>query len=440
MSPRPLAALALTLVLTAGCLGSESDREAQDPSAGASPDPWIVVKAQSQGTAYEPSLAIDSFGRVYVMAHKGSPTNEGSRLSSWLWYSEDQGVTWKDLPSPAQAHTFLPGIEGDLAIDADDRIYFADTYLGDETLSVWKADADAVRWESSRPIHGTVGVDDRPWLGASGSGFVYDLADHAASDLPSPEGALEGSAGGSRWWFYRSADRGVTWSPGLALGDVTFDATAAELGDFNGMCNLDAERHTPGLLGIVCSTPDGMTLFVLRSRDHGVTWDRIDVDRFAARPGYLFPSVIVRPDGTLVLAWLDEDMFDDVGGRVKLALVDPDGEVHVQDITPFEGSFGNLWLAVSPQGDVLVNVHGDTTVADTLEHRWTLYGLHTRLAGDAFGEVDTTVVDPLAGTARFALGHFIQNAFAPDGSAYVAYQKGPVGTTDAQIFVARLPS
>lgn len=429
--------------LLAGCLDGE--RPAPDGREGDVPQilppgpAWDTpVKVQQYGTAYEPSLSIDSFGRLYVAAHKGSPTNEGQRLSSWLWMSEDGGATWTDLPSPAQAHTFLVGIEGDLAIDAQDRVYFVDTYLFDNTLSVWQASEQGVAWQSSRSVHGTTGLDDRPWLSAAGDGILYYLGDHVVSDHPSPEGAAAGETAGSRWWFYRSMDAGLTWSAGLALGSVGFGGlVGAEVGDFSGMCNLDAPRDAPGLVGVVCTTQDGSTLFVLRSSDHGRTWARTDVATMATRPGYLFPGIVLLPDGTAVVAWIDDDGYDDQGGRVHIGTLTPEGTFAAVDATPFDGSFGNLWLAVSPEGRILVNVHG-SPARQGPDHVWSLHALHARLDGaGAVEDVRHSLVADAVGRGAFALGHFIQNAFAPDGSAYVAYQRQAGETAAAEIFVAR---
>lgn len=417
-------------------MGAAESFTALPPGAGWDPP----VRVQQYGTAYEPSLAVDSFGRLYVTAHKGSPTNEGTRLSSWLWMSEDGGATWTDLPSPGQAHTALVGIEGDLAVDDHDRVYFVDTYLADNTLSVWQATASGVTWQSSRPVHATTGIDDRPWLAAAGDGILYYLGDHVVSDMPAPESLAGGDAAGSRWWFYRSMDGGLTWSAGLALGEVAFGGlVGAEVGDFSGMCNLDAPRDAPGIVGVVCTAADGRSVFVLRSRDHGMTWARSEVAAIESRPGYLFPGIAQRPDGSAVVAWIDDDGYDGSPGRLKLAVVPWEGDVVVQDVTPVAGSLGNLWLAVSPDGRVLVNVHASPAIEGP-DHSWSLHAVEGQLDGDRIVGVRHALVDADLGTGAFALGHFIQNAFAPDGSASVAYQR-QVGESAAasEIHVARLP-
>lgn len=437
----------LVLLLASGCLssgdGAGEGQAAADGARSAAGPAWgAPVRVQQYGTAYEPSLAVDGFGRVYVMAHKGEPANEGSRLSSWLWYSEDAGRSWQDLPSPGQAHTYLPGIEGDLAVDADDKVYFVDTYLGDNTFSVWQASDSGVTWESSRSVQGTSGLDDRPWLVAAGSGILYYLGDHLVSQVPAPETlAFAESYQGSRWWFYRSMDGGLTWSPGQALGGIAFGGlVGAEVGNYNGMCNLDADRNTPGLVAAVCTTANGQGLFFLRSTDHGATWRRIDVDLFASRPGYLFPSLALLPDGSAVLAWVDDDGFDDRPGLVKMAVVGADDQVDVQDVTPYDGSFGNLWVAVSPDGrDVLVNVHGSPSRQGP-DHVWSLHAIHSRIEGGSLVDVRHSTIDADIGTGAFALGHFIQNSFAPDGSAYVAYQvQVGASAAESEIYVARVP-
>src|SRR5947209_5977462 len=78
---------------------------------------------------YEPGLALDRFGNIFVTAHKqnhcdavaddpSAPT--GVRAASWLWTSTD-GVNFNDLPGllgPALAPDQLDvGDEGDIALD-----------------------------------------------------------------------------------------------------------------------------------------------------------------------------------------------------------------------------------------------------------------------------------------------------------------------------------
>src|SRR5262245_57544026 len=87
---------------------------------------------------YEPGIAVDRFGNIYVTAHKQNhclavaqdPTSPaGVRAQSWLWTSTD-GVNFSELPGlanlPADPATLDFGDEGDIALDDAGHFYFVD--------------------------------------------------------------------------------------------------------------------------------------------------------------------------------------------------------------------------------------------------------------------------------------------------------------------------
>src|ERR671931_143596 len=77
---------------------------------------------------YEPGIAIDKFGNIFVTAHKQNHclalapdpmAPAGVRAQSWLWTSSD-GVNFSEMPGlanlPADPDTFDDGHEGDIAL------------------------------------------------------------------------------------------------------------------------------------------------------------------------------------------------------------------------------------------------------------------------------------------------------------------------------------
>ncbi|NCG42255.1 MAG: hypothetical protein GWO84_01785, partial [Euryarchaeota archaeon] len=130
---------------------------------------------EGYGIGYEPSLSIDSQGNLFVTAHKdlrwggeGTPLGpilegpldfwyaceDGEMTSwdywaSWFWISNDNGETWghgsEFVPTPgnhlqscptlatacAQGASQCLGDEGDIAVDANDMVYYLDTTLED---------------------------------------------------------------------------------------------------------------------------------------------------------------------------------------------------------------------------------------------------------------------------------------------------------------------
>jgi len=140
--------------------------ECIDPNNGQDPD-YI-----GYGVGYEPSLSIDSMGNMQVTAHKdlrwggeGTPFGPGlggpfdswyacedgemtswDYWASWFWISTNNGSNWShgDSFEPTPGNLLNSAIgsvtgggseclgdEGDIAVDANDVIYYLDTTLED---------------------------------------------------------------------------------------------------------------------------------------------------------------------------------------------------------------------------------------------------------------------------------------------------------------------
>ena len=142
-------------------------------------DPQNGQDYPEYGIGYEPSLAIDGHGNMFITAHKelrwSSPDGglanplggdphvwpDGSciadymtswdYLASWFWVSNDNGSTWgiadgfQETPGTVfdawatngATGSACHGDEGDIAVDAMDRIYYLDTYLEDNWIHVF---------------------------------------------------------------------------------------------------------------------------------------------------------------------------------------------------------------------------------------------------------------------------------------------------------------
>src|SRR5262249_31529254 len=129
---------------------------------------------------YEPSIAVDTFGNIFVTAHKqnqcdgvaqdpSAPT--GVRAQSWIWTSAD-GVNFADMPglTALRADQLDFGDEGDIALDDANHLFFVDTKVADNSFARWTAKglgAENITLDIQRPvIPSLMPVDDRPWVTA----------------------------------------------------------------------------------------------------------------------------------------------------------------------------------------------------------------------------------------------------------------------------------
>jgi hypothetical protein len=173
------------------------------------------VIVDHQRVAGEPSISIDSEDRIFVAAPFGFSTT-----ASFVWRSTDHGKSFHLVPgnlSPyGKPNTCVGGGDSALAVDTEDRLYFADLQgLTDISNSV-SSDHGAT-WLSTCNAANTVGVD-RPWIAAFGNpqagGALYQTVDQIGQCIGVCEPDL-GQVGNNVLEITRSED-GITFTPPVA--------------------------------------------------------------------------------------------------------------------------------------------------------------------------------------------------------------------------------
>ncbi len=203
------------------------------------------------GIGYEPSLSIDSEGNLFVTAHKdlrwggeGSPfapalggdldtwyaCEDGEMTSwdywaSWFWISNDGGETWGHgenfEPTPGNlvnsavgsvsgSGSECLGDEGDIAVDANDVVYYLDTTLEDNWWHKFTDGGNTYISPSVCERMQTMAADDRPWVAAQGDGIIHYLGNSGASPP-------ECTADVGRYWYYHSESGGAPFSQCYAM-------------------------------------------------------------------------------------------------------------------------------------------------------------------------------------------------------------------------------
>jgi hypothetical protein len=201
---------------------------------------------EGYGVGYEPSLSIDSQGNLFVTAHKdlrwggegtplgpllGGPLDswyacqDGQMTSwdywaSWFWISNDNGETWSHgdnfNPTPGNLANSVVGTftgagseclgdEGDIAVDANDIVYYLDTTLEDNWWHKFSDGGNVYDSPSTCQRMNTMAADDRPWVSAQGDGIIHYLGNSGVSP---PECTVDFG----RYWYYRSTNGGNSFS------------------------------------------------------------------------------------------------------------------------------------------------------------------------------------------------------------------------------------
>ncbi|HVL33663.1 MAG TPA: sialidase family protein, partial [Actinomycetota bacterium] len=407
---RRYAAVASLLVLSATWWGGRpaSAGEVCDQSGISFAEP---VKLGT-GAGYEPGIQIDSVGTIYATAHKLSVVREeGTRLASYLWRSTDGGATFHNLTADIPI-TAMYALEGDLAVDGKDRLYFVDTWAADNHISRWSNRGSKL--DFVRPAVASAEVDDRPWLAAHGDGYVYYLSNTGYG----PTGRLT---------VHRSTDGGESFDPiGHTLEKSGWGFIDADPNSSYVYAVYHDQFYGTGLLGRAKS------VWVEVSPDRGATWQRVKIADYefgadvTADHDDAYPTVSVAPDGSIWALWGDD------GRKLMLAHSQDHGETwDVRDVTPFEGVFSYSWMSVAPNGDVGISFIADPAAEEVGVNY--VYGMLYRPDASCLqvaGDEESACSGPATAFARLeprspggyaSQADFFQNDFAPDNRLHVTW-------------------
>lgn len=370
-SPR-MAVLAILAMAGTAMLLTAPDGQAARPATSFT-KPLRLTSTPFGG--YEPGIKIDSFGNIFITAHKqnfidaaapdaNAPTE--ARSASWLWTSAD-GMTFRDLPgvTPLSANNLEFGDEGDLALDQAGHLLFIDTNVADVAVTRWSiAGPGELRLDGNTPAIGSAQpLDDRPWIASTPSrdvAYVSNEGDKVTYRAVAQRNNTQ-ALGPGRDTVYMSHD-----------GGATFDHLGVTLRD-SGWCKPTADAR-PGqrTLYVICTNDSGAnditdnpggggyyrgTLYCYRSLDAGNTWTRYVIGNYDGLTSATYPDVAVGPDGTVRALFVDPRIQDSgqehdvlelwtsyTAGRswTRETIPTPDDEI------PYSA------LALGPHGDVHV--------------------------------------------------------------------------------------
>lgn len=155
--------LSLMLVAALGMVGTAAAAVAT-PAVSTSPLTVRTVDLPNAKGATEPSLVIDSKGRIYVSAIFGFPGNLAAPGTP-VWRSTDGARTFSrhSTASAGPLATPLSGGDSALVLDKRGSVYATDLWLGNDSIAVSTDQAQS--WLGSPVSHRMVG--DRNWLAYS---------------------------------------------------------------------------------------------------------------------------------------------------------------------------------------------------------------------------------------------------------------------------------
>lgn len=316
----------------------------------------------------EPSIAVDRKGTVYI----AGTCCVGPAAP--VWYSDDDGKTFREMETPGHVREWGIGAEGDLAVDNDGRVFFIDTYIPGLMSSRWSDNGET--WDFTMPAAGVVpGFDDRPWL-AWGNETLYLYVNHVTHTAVyrSTDGGQTWSSDAPLEWrgdstgqpffpAHLAADRktGTLWVSGIVQedgedvigslvskdGGATFSESVVSLPQleggfspiFTGMTTVDEK----GTGYVAWSTWDkkGCHVYYAASTNNGKSWNepvRVDTGEGCAT----FPWIKATDDGKLAVVWYETPTTESAS----------EGQQVLRALTAGSTIYGGLDIELAPQDEL----------------------------------------------------------------------------------------
>jgi hypothetical protein len=399
----------------------------------------------------EPSMVIDSAGRIYVSPIAGLPT------STPVWRSVDAGRSFTEQPSCSVGPEAAPLGGGDsaLVLDKYDNLYGTDLWVGDD--SIWYS-TDHANSCTGFPFSHRI-IADRNWLAYSAKDDaiyqVYDGLDAlwiSRADLGTPAGP---AAALSFAFSNRIAPDDRTGAA-AALGAPVYVRDRDGIGTPGGI----AVDQRTGVVYTSWSDQGGVA--VARSADKGVTWTVSHVTGSSVTGSgrdchWNGTPITVDASGHLFIAWgqaAGADPTNPTGVSLWVA-ESADGGVHWHKLR-----IGTQTTAVFPTltrigvdriavGWVETAQAGNPNVAGFATASWRLrYGEVVGLAAGRPRVAETTV-EPVVHTGTLfvgpqggdrGMGDFFSMAANSHGEVFVAYTRGEDKNNSTKAVVAKLPA
>jgi hypothetical protein len=397
-TPAPIPAVAVLLAgLLAGCAGGERPDDTADPTPGeptamSFAPPVVALEECLYSNCYEPSVAADPQGRLFVV--------DGS--TSAVAVSEDGGLTW-DQRAPPPLPIAVEGNQGDVLVQVapSGRLYWSALVIANpmgafvlEGIQVAWSDDGAKTWLGDvhvSPATGTPQVlsPDRQWLGFAPDGTIYLTYNQLPTGI----------------WIARSDDDGTTWSGWTRA--ASFEGRSAGLGQSGPpVVGSDGTVFVPACEGLA-STEAASRTMVFRSVDRGATFTPTTVDIGCN----WFPIATVAPDGTLIVAGQPDGVqvaWSRDGGRTFEGPQRWGQGTATAGVWPLMRADGRVFVAWFAEGSASSDLHvARGTLADG--------PVEDVVAGTATGE----------GTSRTsARTDFASAALLPDGRLAVVWVEG----------------
>lgn len=299
----------------------------------------VTVRGNNGG---EPTLAIDSAGRIYV-----APVGE-------LYRSDDGGKSFRELTYPVV-------VSGDshVVVDGDDRVWVSD--LGGVTppilgsTTVFTSTDQGQTWTAGNPAASDTISNDRQWLAVTQGGRGY-LLYRSCTVYAADQGCFSvGSV------MTRTTDAGLSWTP---------------LGRFFEWDAYPFVSPKDGTLYVVQVVNGENAIDVATSRDGATTFQSSRVAQRKTAPGSIFVVGAADDAGNAYVVWIDKDTSQH---DVWMSYSTNQGAKWSTPALVSSGLGTSVfpWVAAGADGRLAVAWYGTDSIADPdsvpADGQWSVY-------------------------------------------------------------------
>ncbi|HVL48764.1 MAG TPA: sialidase family protein [Candidatus Thermoplasmatota archaeon] len=419
----PAAALAVAVVL-AGCLGGVPARDASRADLVGTPvapfafHPAVAVSKEWPGS--EPVVAVASDGTLFV---EGVGFVEGGLLAvNKVFRSRDGGATWMDVTPEGLGEQ--GSVDGFVAVGNGDRVYAQNS--GATTFQLFRSDDLGESWIPLPAPKFPVAMH-RSWIVPEGAATLHVVYEALPPSYLVPQVPANPNEG---LWYFRSDDRGLTWSAPRQIDPIPNFAGQGNLVVANGSLYVpryvdaaDPPRYERG------------QWYLIASEDEGRTWERREMFALTSELAGAVLSLAADGRGVLHFAWAQ------AAGNVSRVFTASSADGGRSWSAPFEVSANGTqalpWIAARGDGEAtLVWYEADAEgLASRVDAPWHVVaarvaGAHgeapavarTRVTADPVHEGNICAKGPACrGKDDRRLLDYPWVAFGPEGEAHLVF-------------------
>lgn len=377
---------------------------------------------------FEPSVRVDSTGVIYVAIARALQVPVP--VASWVWRSTDNGATWTKLANPLGNRV---GAEPEIALDAQDRLYYTDLEVANTYVATYTNHGLTV--ESFNPIGQTTTGVDRQWFAVGKPKEIFLNTNDVERGM---------------WQYYSpditlaptTAGRPITNLPHVSTPPAYDPTTGYVFTVYEGFGTLSSGLYVGRTMAPTTVPPLPVVT-------------RLKVSNFDGVVSNVFPVMAVDDAGNEFIVWSQEDATGGMGIYLTWSTNNGNSWATPVRVNQHAGAHVFPWMVADDAGHVAIAWLGTDEVAPSEgvsnDAPWQVHfsqSLNVLSGSPTFTESHATgtmhvgkvCVSGLAcdtgGGADRDLGDYIQIALGPDGMAHIAYTDDQV-VAEPQVYHVR---